>query len=144
MKNSKKISVSILIIMFFCFSYSNDFTFKIEHNECDRCLHNIEEECNNGLGDFEHLEFASLYKYNSNNFSSCDLNGLNIIDKINTKIEELKAHENHLHYMTYTIKEQHKNLITTNTQAAFNYVVVLDESSTYHQEIIDYGIKLKL
>jgi len=148
MKNLRKIVIAVVFIMSFCFGYSYNFEFEIEPNECESCLNHSQELCNNGLGDFENLEFASLYKYNSNNFSSCDLNGLNsqvnIEHKINNKIEELEAHENHLHYMTYTIKKQHKNLITTNTKAAFNYVIVLDTSSTHHQEIIDYGIKFKL
>lgn len=115
---------------------------------CNNCLKEIKQECSKGITDSEVLEFSSLYKYNAADFTTCDLDLIdskyNLEDKINNKIDEIRYHENHLHKIVYDIKKKHKYMITNNTNASFNYVVVFDSSSTHHQEIIDYGIKLKL
>lgn len=105
-------------------------------------------ECSSGLGDFESLEFASLYKYNSSKFTSCDFNTSHtessLEASVNSIAAQLKAHHNHLHQVTTTIKKQHKNSKTIGVQDSLNYVMLLDTSSTQHKEVIDYGIKLKL
>lgn len=146
MKNLKINALLVFVIISFSYGYSNT---KFEAQKlCANCFEAIREQCNKGITHSEVLEFSSLYKYNAANFTTCDLNSVdskhNLEDRINNKINEIRYHENHLHKITYDIKNKHKNMITSNTNASFNYVVVFDSSSTNHQEIIDYGIKLKL
>ncbi len=149
MKNLKITTALVFIIISFSYGYSNNNNFySNEFRLCNSCLEEIKQECNKGIEHSEVLEFSSLYKYNAADFTTCDLNSVdskhNLEDRINNKINEIRYHENHLHKITYDIKNKHKNMITSNTNASFNYVVVFDSSSTNHQEIIDYGIKLKL
>lgn len=148
MKNSKKFSVIILFIFSYIYGHSNDFYTHVNDSNCMECNLKTTSECSSGLGDFESLEFASLYKYNSNKFTSCDFNTSHtessLEANVNSIAAQLEAHNNHLHQVTTTIKKQHKNSETVKIQNTLNYVMLLDTSSTQHKEVIDYGIKLKL
>lgn len=148
MKNFKKISVAILFSMVFCFGYSFNLPPLINDFNCESCNLNSTLVCTNGLGDFDNLEFASAYKYNSSNFTSCDLNKVDseyrLKNEINAIIKQLELFDDHLHYMTSKIKKQHKNFNATTAVVPYNYAIISDSSAAHHQKVVDYGIKLKL
>jgi len=120
----------------------------IENTFCEECSQDKEIECKEEKDIPKNLEFASIYKYNSNAFTSCHFNTPNseyvLKNNKHKEINYLEPHEIHTYEMTYKIRKHHKNMIDNNTRASYNYVVILNNGDYHNLKAIDYGIKLKI